>query len=153
MPLEGGLNPGNTLVVCDAQLLKGLFLPDVVMPELVEEPRAFPSSVLKLLAAAGALKPLPATVLTNLLGRSSQTGRTLFFQTMCLLFVSNLKQTPKFYKLPKTLFVLGNRMADCAEDILEERGEYSKEFLVSLDRSEADMKAGRVRTVTSSMNF
>lgn len=49
----------------------------------------------------------------------------------------------------KRLLVLGTNLADLAEDILEERGEYSPEFRASLARANADVKAGRVVTVGS----
>jgi len=47
------------------------------------------------------------------------------------------------------LYALSLQMADLAEEILESRGQYSKEFLRSLKRSLADEKAGRVRKINS----
>jgi hypothetical protein len=44
-------------------------------------------------------------------------------------------------------------MADLAEEILESRGEYSKEFLQSLEKSFQDEKVGRVRKINSLADF
>lgn len=49
----------------------------------------------------------------------------------------------------KRLFVLGNSLADLAEDILEKRGEYTPEFRMSLARADTDVKAGRVIAIES----
>ena len=40
-------------------------------------------------------------------------------------------------------------MLDLAEEILEENGQYTDEFLASLAEAEADIKAGRVYTAES----
>ena len=49
----------------------------------------------------------------------------------------------------RKLYRLSLEMADLAEDILESRGEYSKEFLEGLHRSLADENTGKTRKINS----
>lgn len=61
--------------------------------------------------------------------------------------------SPKTVRIPvsmlKKIMDAGGPLADWAEDILEREGLYSDEFLASLARAQADVRAGRVYKVES----
>ena len=47
------------------------------------------------------------------------------------------------------LYKLSLKMADLAEEILESRGKYSKEFLEALEESFQDEREGRIKKINS----
>lgn len=51
------------------------------------------------------------------------------------------------------LYVLSSRIADAAEDVLEQEQAYSPAFLAALARSERDVVEGRVRQIDSLRNL
>lgn len=72
-------DPGNTFARCLTQLPEILFVPDILLPELLGLASFGPSLILELCAALVTAPALPAAMVTNLPGCMRCTGWTLFF--------------------------------------------------------------------------
>lgn len=59
------------------------------------------------------------------------------------------KSSPSIPRARRRLAMLTMRLAQVAEDLVEEYNEYSPEFLASVEQSLKDLRQGKVRRITS----
>jgi len=70
---------------------------------------------------------------------------------LCFDYMNTVIKTSRT-RLPRQLhrvLSLSQKLTDATEDLLEEFGQYTPEFLASLKRAETDIRTGRTREVKS----
>ncbi|MDP3764692.1 MAG: hypothetical protein Q8Q95_03680 [bacterium] len=77
----------------------------------------------------------------------------LIYLLMNGAIIKNREVTPLGISKIRRLFNVGSEVAELAEEVLEELGEYKQEFLLGLEQSVKEAKNGKLKKIKSLKNL